>query len=148
MRSVRSLAFFVPFAAACGGNIEVQPRVEAGAHETGPVDATSEPPIVDAGSEDEASSQADAATDDAPSTDAPPVNDASGATCTTNADCPAGQGEQCLYLVGDCSATAHCVSLGSLCGIAVLCGGCGPTVAGICSTGPPQYALGPATSCP
>jgi hypothetical protein len=44
-------ACVLPLALACGGSVAAQPIVEAGPLEAGFLDATSEPPILDAGAE-------------------------------------------------------------------------------------------------
>jgi hypothetical protein len=51
MSSAVCLACVLALVAACGGSVAVQPMAEAGAPDASPVDATSEPPVIDTGAD-------------------------------------------------------------------------------------------------
>jgi hypothetical protein len=105
----------LPMAGSCGGRIAAQPVEEAGVPEAAPIDATSEPPILDAGSEK-----------------------ADGASLTT-CDCPGG--DFCVLWFGPDAGPTLSSGGNHLPDAGVLWFTCATgSIAAVCDGGPPQLA--------
>jgi hypothetical protein len=115
VRFQRALASAQLMTVACGGSVAAEPVVEAGFPETGPIDATSEPRIVDAG--------VDVADD------------------TTLSACGCPSGDFCVLWFGPDAGPMGPAGSTRLPDAGVLWSTCATgSLATVCDGGPPQYS--------